>query len=93
MDQNIDIKSNSDEFELEIGTIAQSNIGFIAKIEAELAKEILPSIFAPKKNIHHSIWDEISITDPNSQVNILTITILVMRKVHQQFRSRSQICQ
>ena len=86
MDQNIYIKYNSDEFELEIGTIAQSNKGFIAKIEAESAKEILPSIFAPKKNFPHSIWGEISIK-PNSLVNILTITILVMRKVHQQFRS------
>ena len=48
LDQNIDIKTNSDEFELEIDTIAQSNKGFIAKIEAELAKENLPSIFAQK---------------------------------------------
>ena len=61
MDQNIDIKSNSDEFEIEIDTIAQSNKGFISKIEAESAKEILPSIFAPKKIFPHSIWDEIQL--------------------------------
>ena len=58
-----------------IGTIAQSNKVFIAKIEAELAKEILPSIFALRKKFPHSIWGEISIKEPNTHENILVITI------------------